>query len=173
MLSENVLPLARRKSTGTMGEIIVSSREQGRLLVLNALNRGDLKMPEAARLLGLSVRHLRRLRRAYRIRGATALAHGNRGRPSPRRLPDPLRQRIVRLARTIYAAVNHQHLTELLREREGVRVSRQSVSRLLHQAGLPSPRRRRPPTHRTRRERMPQKGCSSSSTAVIIPGSKT
>ena len=141
-----------------MGEIIVSSREQGRLLVLNALNRGDLKMPEAARLLGLSVRHLRRLRRAYRLRGAPALAHGNRGRPSPRRLPDSLRQRIVRLARTTYAAVNHQHLTELLREREGVRVSRQSVSRLLHQAGVPSPRRRRPPKHRTRRERMPQEG---------------
>ncbi len=141
-----------------MGEIIMSSREQGRLIVLNALNRGDLKMAEAARLLGLSVRHLRRMRRAYRLRGATALAHGNRGRPSPRRLPDSLRQRIVRLARTTYATVNHQHLTELLREREGVRVSRQSVSRLLHQAGLPSPRRRRPPKHRTRRERMPQEG---------------
>src|SRR5712692_8225086 len=106
-----------------MGEIIVSSREQGRLLVLNALNRGDLKMPEAARLLGLSVR-----------------------------------QRIVRLARTTYAAVNHQHLTELLREREGLRVSRQSVSPLLHHAGLPSPRDRKPPKHRTRRERMPQEG---------------
>lgn len=115
-------------------------------------------MAEAARLLELSVRHRRRLRRAYRLRGAAALAHGNRGRPSPRRLPDSLRQRIVRLARTTYATVNHQHLTELLREREGLRVSRQSVSRLLHQAGLPSPRRRRPPKHRTRRERMPQEG---------------
>lgn len=141
-----------------MGEIILSQAEQRRLLVLNALNRGDLTMADAARLSGLSVRQVRRVRRAYRLRGAAALAHGNRGRPSPRRLPETLRDRIIRLARTTYAAVNHQHLTELLRDREGLRVSRQSVSRLLHQAGIPSPRRRRPPKHRTRRERMPQEG---------------
>lgn len=141
-----------------MGEITLSHQDQHRLLVLNALNRGDLKMAEAGRLLGLSVRQVRRLRRAYRLRGAAALAHGNRGRPSPRRLPDPFRQRIIQLARTTYAALNHQHFTELLREREGLRVSRQSVSRLLQQAGIPSPRRRRPPQHRTRRERMPQEG---------------
>jgi transposase len=141
-----------------MGEIILSEREQARLQVLNALDRGALRMAEAARLLGLSIRQVRRLRRAYRARGAAALVHGNRGRPSPRRLPEALRQRIVRLARTRYAAVNHQHFTELLGEREGLRVSRQTISRLLHQAGLPSPRRRRPPQHRTRRERLPQEG---------------
>lgn len=141
-----------------MGEIILSQREQARVLVLNALNRGDLKMADAARLLGLSVRQVRRVRRAYRTHGAAALAHANRGRASPRRLSDALRQRIVRFARTTYAAVNHQHFTELLREREGLRVSRQTVSRLLHHAGIPSPRRRRPPKHRTRRDRMPQEG---------------
>jgi len=141
-----------------MGEIILSQREQRRVLVLNALNRGDLTMAKAGRLLGLSVRQVRRLRRAYRLRGVAALAHGNRGRRSPRRLADALRRRIVRLARTTYAALNHQHFTDLLREREGVRVSRQTVSRLLHQAGIPSPRRRRPPKHRTRRDRMPQEG---------------
>ncbi len=115
-------------------------------------------MADAARLVGLSVRQLRRLRRAYRRRGAAALAHGNRGHPSPRRLSGTLRRRIIRLARTTYAAVNHSHFTELLRDREGVRVSRQTVSRLLHHAGVPSPRRRRPPKHRTRRERLPQEG---------------
>lgn len=141
-----------------MGEIILSQREQTRVLVLNALNRGELKMADAARLLGLSDRQVRRLRGAYRRRGAAALAHGNRGHPSPRRLSDTLRRQIIRLARTTYAAVNHSHFTELLREREGVRVSRQTVSRLLHQAGVPSPRRRRPPKHRTRRERLPQEG---------------
>jgi transposase len=141
-----------------MGEIILSQHEQKRLLVLNALNRRDLTMAKAGQLLGLSVRQVRRVRRAYQLRGAAALAHGNRGRRSPRRLGDALRRRIVRLARTTYAAVNHQHFTELLREREEVGVSRQTVSRLLREAGIPSPRRRRPPKHRTRRERMPQEG---------------
>jgi transcriptional regulator with GAF, ATPase, and Fis domain len=56
------------------GETIdLTYQESQRLLVLSALDRGELMMAEAATLLGRSVRHLRRLRRAYRVRGvATA-----------------------------------------------------------------------------------------------------
>jgi hypothetical protein len=54
--------------------------EQRRLLVLNHLEAGALVNAEAAELLGVSIRQVRRLRAAYRERGAAALAHGNRGR---------------------------------------------------------------------------------------------
>ncbi|MFH1140563.1 MAG: ISNCY family transposase, partial [Chloroflexota bacterium] len=54
--------------------------------------------------------------------------------------------------------INHTHLSELLAEREGVALSRSTVRRLLVGAGLPSPRHRRPPRHRMRRQRMPQEG---------------
>ncbi|HEV2283314.1 MAG TPA: ISNCY family transposase, partial [bacterium] len=66
--------------------------------------------------------------------------------------------RILTLARTTYAGVNDHHLTELLAERHGIRVSRKTVQRLLRTAGIGSPRKRRPPRHRRRRERMPQAG---------------
>ena len=49
-------------------------------------------MAEALRLLGLSDRQIRRLRAAFQARGAAALAHGNRGRPSPRRTPARVRE---------------------------------------------------------------------------------
>jgi transposase len=71
---------------------------------------------------------------------------------------EPVRARILALARTTYAGVNDHHLTELLAEREGLRVSRKTVQRLLRTAGIGSPRKRRPPKHRRRRERMPQVG---------------
>ncbi|HVB33962.1 MAG TPA: hypothetical protein VNJ52_06260, partial [Patescibacteria group bacterium] len=45
-----------------------------------------------------------------------ALAHASRGRPSPRRLPDCQRERILRLAHTTYAGFNDHHLCEKLRE---------------------------------------------------------
>lgn len=115
-------------------------------------------MAEAAALVGLSIRQLRRLRRAYRRRGPKALVHGNRGRPSPHRVSAPIRQRLIRLARTTYAGVNHRHLTELLAEREDLILSHPTVHRILRAAGLRSPRRRRPPKHRLRRERMPRLG---------------
>ena len=136
----------------------MTRRAEQQLMVLNALDRGELRMAEAADLLALSTRQIRRLRRAYRRRGPKALVHGNRGRPSPRRVDDATRSRIVRLARTTYAGINHKHLTELLAERNGLVFSHPTIHRILRAAGLRSPRIRRPPRHRTRRDRMPQAG---------------
>ena len=65
---------------------------------------------------------------------------------------------MVRLAATRYPGANHTHLTELLEEHESLVLSRPTVRRILTRAGMPSPRRRRPPQHRVRRERMPRAG---------------
>ena len=86
------------------------------------------------------------------------LAHASRGRPSPRGLPQPVRQRILRLARTTYAGFNDHHLTEKLREVEGLELSRETLRRLLRAAGIGPPRKRRPPAHRQRRARRPREG---------------
>jgi transposase len=138
--------------------VTLTRQAEQQLMVLNALERGDLLVAEAAGLLDRSVRQTQRLRAAYRQHGATALVHGNRGRPSPRRINDATRRRLVTLAQTTYAQINYQHLSELLAEREALRLSRPTIHRILRQAGLRSPRRRRPPKHRQRRERMPRAG---------------
>ncbi len=57
-----------------------------------------------------------------------------------------------------YAGANHSHFTELLREREGIDLSRPTVRRTLTKAGIGSPRSRRSQQHRFRRRRMPQEG---------------
>jgi hypothetical protein len=69
-----------------------------------------------------------------------------------------VRARVLRLVRTKYAGVNHQHLTELLADQEHLHLSRPTIHRLLAAACVHSPRTRRPPRHRTRRERMAQEG---------------
>ena len=65
---------------------------------------------------------------------------------------------MVHLARTKYAGVNHTHLSELLSERERIDIGRSTLRRILVNAGLSSPRKRRPPKHRVRRQRMPREG---------------
>src|ERR1019366_7010192 len=75
----------------------------------------------------------------------------SRGRPSHRRLPDRLRDRILQLARTTYAGFNDHHLCEKLVEVEGFSLGRETLRRLLRSSGIGSPRKRRPPTHRQRR----------------------
>ena len=136
----------------------MTSRAQRRAWVLTRVLKHELTMTEAADLVGLSERQLWRLRVAFERDGPAGLVHGNRGRPSGRRLEGSLRARVIDLRRTTYAQVNDTHLAELLAEREGIEISRPSLQRILRAAGLASPRRRRPPRHRSRRERMPAEG---------------
>jgi transposase len=138
--------------------VTLTQPEQTRVLVLNRILQGQLTVAEAAQLLSLSVRQVRRLLAAYREDGAAALAHGNRGRTPAHTLDPTLRQQVVLLAQTRYAGSNDQHLTELLAEREDILLSRSSLRRILRANGLPSPRTRRAPKHRQRRERKARAG---------------
>ena len=83
---------------------------------------------------------------------------GTEGRRVNNSIPEEARTQVVALARTRYARVNHTHLTELLAEREEIVLGRSTVRRILVGAGMASPRRRRPPLHRVRRQRMSQEG---------------
>ena len=108
--------------------------------------------------MGVSPRHVRRILAAYQERGAAALAHGHRSRRPANATPDAVVASVVHLARTKYESANHSHFSELLAEREGIAIGRTTLRRILVNAGLTSPRRRRPPKHRVRRHRMPREG---------------
>jgi transposase len=107
--------------------------------VISKCVKGELACVKAAGLLSLSVRQVKRLKKRMREDGEAALPHANRGRPSHRRLPDAVRERIVRLARSTYAGFNDHHLCETLIEREGFSLSREALRRLLSTQGLGSP----------------------------------
>jgi transposase len=138
--------------------ITMTGKDQGRAHTIVKVVAGDLRVTEAALLLGLSERSVWRLKQRFLGGGVDGIVHGNRGRRSPRRLDDELRDRVVDLARDRFAGANDCHLAELLAEEAGIVISRQSLQRILRAAGLASPRRRRPPRHRSRRDRMPQAG---------------
>lgn len=115
------------------------TQEEGRRLhVLTRLEGNQITVAQAPEALGLTARQVRRLRVGLRRAGPVALIHGNRGRRSPHRLPEPLRTQILALARGRYAALNDHHLTEKLTTVEGLAVSRATVQRILRAAGRPS-----------------------------------
>ena len=136
----------------------MTPKEQSRLQVLNSLAAEHMTLDQAAELMGVTPRHARRILAAYRESGAAALAHGHRGRRPINATPEALVAEVVQLARTRYVGVNHTHLAELLAEREGIHMGRTTLRRVLLDAGLSSPRHRRPPKHRVRRQRMPREG---------------
>ena len=134
----------------------MTQREQGRLQVLNSLLAEHMTLDQAAALMGVSPCHTRRILVAYREKGAAAVAHGHRGRRPTNATPDAVAADVVHLLRTRYAGTNHTHLSELLSEREGLDMGRTTLRRILVNAGLSNPRRRRQPKRRVRRRRMPR-----------------
>ena len=136
----------------------MTPKEQTRLQVLNSLLAEHMTFDQAATLMGVSTRHTRRMLAAYREKEAAAIAYGHRGRKAPNATPEVVAYDVVHLALTRYSGANHTHFSELLNEREGIDIGRTTLRRILVNAGLKSPRRRRPPKHRVRRQRMPREG---------------
>src|SRR5437879_7629710 len=119
--------------------------------VISACINGEEACARATELLCLNVRQIKRLKKRLREDGEAALAHASRGRPSPRRLPARMRDRILHLARTRYVGFNDHHLCEKLGEIEDISLGRETLRRLLRQNGLGYPKKRRAPKHRQRR----------------------
>ena len=80
---------------------------------------------------------------------------------------------MVELAIQRYEGANHTHSTELLREREGIDLSRPTVRRILTKVGIGSPRSRRSPQHRSAARGCPRLGCWRNWTAAITSGWRT
>src|SRR3989454_10852806 len=118
------------------------------------LGAGKLTLQEAARVLSLSVRQVRRIRRAAERAGRAGLRHGNAGQVPGNKLRAAVRKRILRLRRTKYRDFNDAHFTEKLAEEQPpLRGSVRTGRRGLRAGGVPAVRRRRPPKHRRPRDR--------------------
>jgi transposase len=137
-----------------METFTLSRKELHRPGLLKALCGGRLTNAQVAAALGITVRQVRRLKRRFEAGGPAALAHGNRGRPSPRRVPAAVQRAVLRLMTTVYVGFNDTHLTEKLREHHALAVSRETVRRWRQALGQPPKRARRPP--RARRRRAPE-----------------
>jgi len=147
--------------------VTLSQTELRRVLVLQKVLDGHITVQEAAVLLGLSTRQVKRLKKRLKLFGPESLAHGNRGRKPAHTIPDHIRQLVVELAQTKYRGCNDTYLSELLGEHEGIRISPSSVRRILRAAGIPSPRKHRPRKVHRRRPRKAQLGM-----LVLIDGSQ-
>src|SRR2546428_3280866 len=123
------------------------------------LAAGKLTVGEAARVLGVSVRRVRRIGRGWGEGGRAGLQHGNRGQVPVNKLRAAVRARILRLRRGKYRDFNDVHFTEkLAAETPPVLIGVRTVRRLLRAAGVGAVRGRRPPKHRRRRDRKAQAG---------------
>jgi transposase InsO family protein len=139
-------------------ELRVSQREIQRMHVVRLTIEGRETVGRGAQLLGISPRQMKRLRRKLKQRGVEGLLHGNRGKaPWNKTVSEKIKQ-VVELARGRYQGLNDTHLTEKLKEKEKIAVSRPTVRTILRQAGIAAVRKRGVKRHYKRRERKAQEG---------------
>jgi transposase len=112
---------------------------------------------QAAEIIGISDRQMRRWRRRWEKFGYDGLLDRRRGRPSLRRVPLELAERVLGLYREKYFDFNVCHFQEKLREQHGIALSYTWVKLALQGAGLVRKRGRRG-VHRRRRPRRPLPG---------------
>lgn len=133
---------------------------------------GTMTWAVAATVLGLSERHLRRIREKYQRFGVEAFEDGRAGRQRKRRVPLETLEEVCRLKREVYGDYSMQHFHEVVTEKHGLRLSYTLLRNVLQEAGLvdKAPGRGR---YRRKRERRPMTGMLvhlDGSTHAWLPG---
>src|SRR5580704_11294053 len=135
----------------------MSSKEMRRAGILARVESGELKLVNAAVMMGLSYRQGKRMAKRYREEGAKGLKHGSAGRESNRRKPRKFRERVLRLVGKKYSGEEGERFgptlaAEHLASDDQVEVNAQTLRRWMLAEGLWSRARKRR-LHRKRRER--------------------
>jgi transposase len=131
----------------------MSAKEITRLEVMQRLKEKRLQQKEAARLLGLSVRQVKRVWRKYRKQAAKGLVSAKRGQASNHRLDAGVVQQALDLVKQKYSDFGPTLAHEKLVEGHQLQISRESVRKMMIEEGLWKPRRKKKAEVHQMRER--------------------
>ena len=134
-------------------DMITMSREEAKRLhiIHQALNK-KISQTEAASLMDLSDRQMRRLIKRIRKEGDEGICHRSRGKTSNHRIPKKIKDKTLKLFREQYKDFNLVHATEKLFEVHGITLSDETLRLWLNEAAIPY-KKRKVKKHRQRRER--------------------
>jgi hypothetical protein len=119
------------------GEDMIMARpgELKRLHVIQKVLERVIKQVDAAEVLSLSSRQIRRIVKRIKVEGDGGIVHKSRGRTSNRRIPDKIRNKVLRLYRKKYEDFGPTLASEKLLERDGVGISDETLRLWLMESG--------------------------------------
>jgi len=138
--------------------LTMSTKEVHRLENIQRVMRKQMSQKEASRILGVSVRQVKRVLRAYREEGAQGLVSKRRGRASNNRLSEEVREKVLDLLMGKYCGFGPTLACEKLVEVEGLKISDESIRQIMIAEGLWKSRKARKVTSHQMRERRACKG---------------
>jgi transposase len=119
-----------------MTVVAMSQSELTRFDVLQRVDRGELRISDAAASLSLCPRQIYRLLDRLRTNGAAGLVSRKRGRASNRRFSEAFRDQVIGIVRERYADFGPTLACEYLAEQHGITLSRETLRQMLMAAGV-------------------------------------
>jgi hypothetical protein len=115
--------------------IMVGQRELRRLHVIQKVLERVIKQVEASEILSLSCRQIRRIVKRIKVEGDKGVIHKSRGRPSNRRIPGRIKDKVISLYQTKYKGFGPTLASEKLLERDGIRINDETLRSWLIETG--------------------------------------
>lgn len=115
--------------------IKLSQEELKRLHILKKVIEKKVKQREAAEILGVSTRQIRRLAKRIKREGEAGIVHKSRGKPSNRKIPEETKKMITELYRKEYGDFGPTLAAEKLLERHKLRISDETLRLWLIESG--------------------------------------
>ena len=130
--------------------ITLSAKEVRRLKILHKVIEGEVTQVKASEVLGISDRQIRNIIVKLKEKGDKGIAHGNRGRSSPRKMATEQEDLIAEIVGKRYADFGPTLAAEKLSECEKIRVSNEKLRQIMLAKGLWRRKRRRGKIYRWR-----------------------
>ncbi len=125
--------------------------------IIQKAEQGRLTWKQAAQVLGMTARQLRRVRKRYAKEGRKGLEDGRRGRPRKKQIAEGVAKRMCELKEKTYDEFSVRHFYDIACERHGLTASYDWLRLALLEAGVVERTPRRG-TYRRRRPRQPMVG---------------
>jgi hypothetical protein len=131
----------------------MSQKEIKKYDIIKKLVNKELNGTETARILNLSIRQVRRLKKKVREKGIKGLVHGNRGKISNRAISDSERIRIIKLLHKHYHDFGPLLASEKLDSRHNIQRDKSTIRTIMINEGLWKPKQKKKEKHRSWRQR--------------------
>lgn len=143
-----------------MADIItMSKKEVNRIPVLTKLIERRIDNKTAAKIIGISIRQIKRIKKRFKKDRAAGLIHKGRNQPGHNRLPEEIAEKATKILTEHYADFKPTMASEKLAENHEIKLSKETVRQIMIKAKLWVPKQERLKAHyRTWRERKEQYG---------------
>jgi predicted DNA-binding protein (UPF0251 family) len=138
--------------------LTMSIKELNRCEILKMTDEKRITQREGAKRIGVTERHFRRLLNSYRGQGAEGIISRHRGKISGNRLSKEKEEKILKRLKEDYQGFGPTLASEKLFERDGVKVSKETVRQIMITSGMHKPKNRKKDKARPLRQRRPRRG---------------